>query len=154
MQKLSDTPVAQVTTFGKKGAVLLDRRPALSNHGNGAGISKEATLDSVIASLFQDLDATPSPDRATDKPSCIGHNDTPIFSGNTTQTSGLVRLHFDRTQSKEKAKLEKALQATTQEASATGQQGTGYVPELATLDDNDSSSPASQELTVQARACP
>jgi hypothetical protein len=97
----------------------------------------------------------PAPDRANDKPACVGHNDTPIFPGNVVSTPGLVTLQFDRSQSKERDKLQKALQASKREAAmgSSSEEGGTYMPELASVDDTDEegSSLDAQQLTARVR---
>ena len=103
----------QVTTFGKNGSILLDRDSVAAN--SSATPQQEATLDSVIDRLFADVRTRPQPDRSEAAP-CTSQTGTPIYPGHHKVTDGAVMLQFDRRGSKERAKLQAALLASSKEA--------------------------------------
>lgn len=80
----------QVTTFGKKGAMLLKRVD------NPTGAEPEATLESVMKDLNQKLDLMPTPVAGKDEPGCMSAGDIPIFPGNVVKSEQPVLLTFDR----------------------------------------------------------
>ena len=79
----------QVTTFGKKGAMLLKRVESPT------GKEPEATLESVMEDLRQQLDQMPEPAAGRDEPGTMA-GDIPIFPGNVVKSEQPVVLTFDR----------------------------------------------------------
>jgi hypothetical protein len=80
----------QVTTFGKKGAMLL--KPV----ENPTGQEPEATLESVMKDLNERLEHMPKPVPGSDPPGCVAADDLPIFPGNVVKLEHPVVLTFDR----------------------------------------------------------
>ena len=146
--RISAAAFAQVTTFGKKGSLLLELQP---DGAAAAGEHKSTTLDAVIGDLFSKLDAQPAPGHASGAAPCTGHNSTPIHAGNVVSTDGLVTLKLDRSQAKERAKLQRALQATSREAAAGGSDSVATMQPDTTSSD-EGSSDAAQQLTVRVRS--
>ena len=79
----------QVTTFGKKGAMLLKRVETAT------GEEPEATLESVLQDLRQQLDHMPEPAAGRDEPGSMSAGDIPIFPGNVVKSEPVV-LTLDR----------------------------------------------------------
>jgi hypothetical protein len=80
----------QVTTFGKKGAMLLKRVE------NPTGKELEVTLESVMKDLTGQLERMPKPVAGRDEPGCMAVGDIPIFPGNVVKLEQPVVLTFDR----------------------------------------------------------
>lgn len=135
------TVCVQVTTFGKRGAVMLDLRP---NKGGAGAASTD--LGSVITSLFTDIERMP-PDTAG-TPSSLSGSKVSIFPGQVVSTATPIRIRFDRTAAKQSAALEKALRASAKEAESE----VSYIPDLENEEYEDEESPQeAQEITAQVR---
>lgn len=80
----------QVTTFGKKGAVLLRRVDAEPSAGD------PQTLQPVLDSMFEELAALPQPVQGADTAAVTTESGVPVFPGHVVRTGQPVTLQFDR----------------------------------------------------------
>jgi hypothetical protein len=80
----------QVTTFGKKGAVLLKRVDQQT------GREQSRTLQGVIEDLMGQLQKLPAPVEGREEPACMAPNDVPIFPGKVIKSDDTLVLTLDR----------------------------------------------------------
>jgi hypothetical protein len=105
----------QVTTFGKAGSLLIERRPT-SEVTEGDSV----TLDSVISDLFSRLDRMP---RGNEQPACSAAGGVAVYPGQVVSTGKPVLLQFDRTSKKEAVALAKALKKSRSIAESQDDEG-------------------------------
>lgn len=83
-----------MTTFGKKGAVLLRRVNA--DAATAAATGEPQMLQPVLDSMFAELDEMPLPAHGTGPPAYTTRTGVAVFPGHVVKTKQPVTLQFDR----------------------------------------------------------
>jgi hypothetical protein len=130
----------QVTTFGKAGSLLIERRP-ISEVTEGDSV----TLDSVISNLFSQLDRMPE---GNEQPACSAAGDVAVYPGQVVSTGKAVLLQFDRTLKKEAVALAKALKKSRSIAESQEDE------ELSEQDALEEEESPQEEQQMAAMVCP